>query len=586
MTRPGSHEEHDPALNLDVRLLQQFGQQVLSALDIDELLWKIVRVLGEQLEFYYVAIALVEGERLVFRAAHGGALDNETLFRERGAELTMGIDQGVMGRAARTGASVVVDDVREEPDYFGVNFLQNTRSELCIPVMSHGSVLAVIDVEALEPAAFTPRLVRQMELIAPLIGVALQNARTLARLEEQNRQLSLSAAIGRIAVEATGVDDLASRVSIKLRGVLAVEYGGMSVLESATNRLALVGSAMASGFDEAPRSSWPLDHPLVGRTATSECTLVYDDRVEVDPAGAFSSRSRSEIAVPLKSGGKVVGVLHLASTETGRFNPSDAQLLEAVAGPIAHALANAIAMVRLRQLRNDLSSMIVHDVRSPLMVVLTALKVLERVPAVQEDARCQRYLRNAGVSGDEVLRLIGSLLDIQKLESGELKLQLTEFHIGDVISRVVSGNRILAEVEEVDLLLEIADGLPRVRADLDLVLRTVENLVGNALKFTATGGIVSVGVRLATDDELEQAMVAAAEGILVEVLDSGEGIPEEEQVRIFEKFGVVESRKRRVKVSTGLGLALCKLVVTAHGGKIWVNSTPGQGARFAFILPC
>jgi signal transduction histidine kinase len=124
-----------------------------------------------------------------------------------------------------------------------------------------------------------------------------------------------------------------------------------------------------------------------------------------------------------------------------------------------------------------------------------------------------------------------------------------------------------------------------VRADLDLVLRTVENLVGNALKFTPSGGGVQVAVRPADAAELDRHLAGVARGVLVEVRDSGEGIPLGDQLRIFEKFGVVESRRRRVKVSTGLGLALCKLVVTAHGGAIWVDSQLGQGSRFAFILP-
>jgi signal transduction histidine kinase len=243
-------------------------------------------------------------------------------------------------------------------------------------------------------------------------------------------------------------------------------------------------------------------------------------------------------------------------------------------------------MDRLEQLRGELSGMIVHDLRNPLMVVLTALRVLDRVPAVQEDSRCQRYLRNASVAGDELLRMIGSLLDLQKLESGEIKLQRTVFSLGDVVARVVAGSQILAEVEEVDLDAEILPEIPPVRADLDLVLRTVENLVGNAVKFTPAGGRVRARVRAATPEELSVRNLAARTGVLVEVVDSGEGIPEEDQERIFEKFGVVESRKRRVKVSTGLGLAMCKLVIVAHQGVIWVESRPGAGSRFAFILPC
>lgn len=576
----------DPAPESDFQLLGAIAQKILSTRDLKDLLWTVVRAVSDQLGIYYVSIALLEEGRLVFRSAHGGGLDNVQLFAGRDAEaMTLPVGRGLVGRAVKRRATERVDDVRLDPDFYAVDFLPDTRSEVAIPIVSHDRVLGVLDVQATTVAAFDERAVRQLELLAPLVGVALENARVIDRLEDQNRQLALSAAVSRIAVGASDVDDLARRVSIRLREELGVEFVGVTVLDPAGTLLELVGCAMAPGFVETPPTSWALEHRLLGRAVVSECTLVFDADVEPSREGGFSDASQSEMAVPLTSGGKVVGVLHLVSTQPSRFDPDDAQVLEALAGPIAHALANAVALMRISELRNDLSSMIVHDVRNPLMVVLTALKVLERVPSVQEDTRCQRYLRNAGAAGDEVLRLVGSLLDIQKLESGELTLQRTEFGLGDVVARVVANNRILAEVEEVSLDYHRSPDLPAVRADLDLVLRTVENLVGNAVKFTPSGGAVQVAVQLATRSELSEHLPGVQSGVLVEVRDSGEGIPEEEQLRIFEKFGVVESRKRRVKFSTGLGLALCKLVVTTHGGAIWVDSQLGHGSRFAFILP-
>jgi signal transduction histidine kinase len=575
-----------PSPESDFQLLQAVAQEILTTRDLKDLLWTIVRAVSDQTGIYYVSIALLEEGRLVFRSAHGGDLDNRQLFASLGTEaMTLPAGKGLVGRAVGQRATVRVDDVSQEPDYYAVEFLPDTRSEVVVPIVSRDRVLGVLDVQAKTVAAFDQRTVQQLELLAPLIGMALENARVVDRLEDQNQQLALSAAVSRIAVGATDVEDLARRVSIRLREEFGVQFVGVTVLDAAGVVLELMGSAMQPGFDVAPPTTWPLDHRLVGRAVASECTLVFDAEVEPNREGGFSDASQSEIAVPLLSGGKVVGVLHLVSGERGRFDPDDAQALEALAGPIAHALANAVALMRISELRNDLSSMIVHDVRNPLMVVLTALKVLDRVDAVQQDARCQRYLRNAGVAGDEVLRLVGSLLDIQKLESGELSLQRTEFGLGDVVARVVTNNRILAEVEEVSLDYNTAPDVPAIRADLDLVLRTVENLVGNAVKFTPGGGVVQVSVRLARREELEVHLANVERGVLVEVRDSGEGIPAEEQTRIFEKFGVVESRKRRVKVSTGLGLALCKLVVTTHGGAIWVDSQPGKGSRFAFILP-
>lgn len=574
------------AVAVDLELLQAITQEILGTLRLRELLWKVVEEVGERLCIPFVCLALVRHDKeIVFHAAHGGRADYRHIFEQSTHSFCTPISTGITGRAVRLRRTQVVEDVAKDPDYLAVPWMLGTHSEVSIPILLRGQVLGVLDVQSPEDQVLSPSVVSQLEYIAPLIGIAVENARAIDDLEDRNRQLRLSEAVSRIAVGASNVSDLANRVSVKIREELSVEYVGVSRIVARDGVLDLLGCALEPGFLGPVESRQRLGQGFLSRVVHSGCSLVFDSSVEPSREEALSNASQSELAVPLSSTGRVVGVLHLASVTSRRFDPEDAQLLEAVATPIAHALASAMAMDRIEQLRGELSGMIVHDLRNPLMVVLTALRVLERVPAVQEDSRCQRYLRNAGVAGDELLRMITSLLDLQKLESGELRLQRTVFSVGDVVARVVAGSQILAEVEEVDLQVSVLPDTPTVLADLDLVLRTVENLVGNAVKFTPAGGNVRVAVRAATAEELASRNIPNSVGVLVEVVDSGEGIPEEEQERIFEKFGVVESRKRRVKVSTGLGLALCKLVITAHQGAIWVESRPGAGARFVFLLP-
>lgn len=570
----------------EFRFFLESGHEILAPLGIDELLETVVRVLGERLPLEYVAIGiLAEDDRLVFQAAHPGVLDHADLWRERHEDLWLPLGNTVPGRAAETGEIVVVDDLAVPTDDLPIAWLPRARSELAVPIKSKERVLGVLDIRAAAPGAFGPRDVRRVELMTPLIGVAIEHARALALLEEQNRQLALAEAVSRIAVGAGDLRKLAARVAERLRETLEVDFVGVSVLLPAKGVLELAGGAAAAGVDEIQPAFWPANRGLLGRVMESGCTLVFNAEVEPTREDAVFARSQSEIGIPLRSGGRVVGTLHLASRQPHRFGAQDAQLLEAVSVPLAHALANATAVARLAELRNDLYSMIVHDVRSPVTVILTALSVLERSPGLQQEERTLRYLRNASVAGEEILRLVSSLLDIQKLEAGELTPQPTEFNMADVVRRVVENKRILAEVQEVALSFSSEAELPPVRCDLDLIHRTVENLVGNALKFTPGGGRVEVAVRPATAEELAARLEGRPRAVLVEVRDTGEGIPAEEQLRIFEKFGVVEQRRRRGKASTGLGLALCKLVITAHGGAIWVESEKDRGSRFAFLLP-
>src|SRR5205807_3942010 len=133
----------------------------------------------------------------------------------------------------------------------------------------------------------------------------------------------------------------------------------------------------------------------------------------------------------------------------------------------------------------------------------------------------------------------------------------------------------LAQSRELVLVCDVAPELPDLEGDVDILRRTLVNLLGNSIKFTPAGGTLTLSVALADDGH----------AMLFSVADTGEGIPDEALDRIFDKFGQVESRKGGRKMSTGLGLTFCKLAVGAHGGRIWVESDLGQGSSFFFTVP-
>jgi signal transduction histidine kinase len=570
----------------DLPILGAIAQEILGAMDLETLLWRIVSVVGREFDLPYVTLALLEeGGRLAFRAAYGTHRDNETFYRERRDQLWLPPGRGVSGRAVQLRQTLVVADVTAFPDHVAVDFLPETRSEVAVPIQAKGHVLGVIDAQSPRVDGFTARDVFRLEQVVPLIAVAIENAVILARLKERQRALTLTAATSRLAVGARSAAELAREVCLRLRESFGVEAAALYVPGDTEGVLERLGQAGDPTSPVTVPEQVRADAGLIGRVLGSGCTLVFDAAVEPDRGAALSVDGASEIATPLLSGGKVIGALALLSRRPGHFTAEDGQVLEAVSGPLAHGLASVQALSRIATLRNDLSGMVVHDVRNPLMVILAALRTLERLPAVQADDRCRRYLRNAGVAGDEILRLVTGLLDIEKLESGAIALHRTAFQVGDAMHRVIESNRILAEVQEITLTVTCAPELPAVVADLELFLRTLENLLANALKFTPAGGEVCVACRAATAEELQGRLPGAAAGVLIEVADTGPGIPENAHAMVFEKFGVVESRRLHGKVSTGLGLAFCKLVVTAHGGALWLESTEGEGSRFRMIWP-
>lgn len=227
----------------------------------------------------------------------------------------------------------------------------------------------------------------------------------------------------------------------------------------------------------------------------------------------------------------------------------------------------------LEKLRDDLTHMIIHDLRTPLNGMFLGLEALKEIGDLNEEQLEMLALTMGG--GRTLVGIINDLLDISKMENGSLLLERREIAVAALVNAAVKQVAPLAVAQNLTLTIELEPDLPFLVADEAKLLRTLVNLLGNAIKFTPSGGAVTVAVR--SDHE--------APSLLFSVSDTGEGIPPEAFERIFEKFGQVESRRSGRAMSTGLGLAFCKLAVEAHGGSISVESQPGQGSAFSFTIP-
>lgn len=227
----------------------------------------------------------------------------------------------------------------------------------------------------------------------------------------------------------------------------------------------------------------------------------------------------------------------------------------------------------LESLRESLSHMIAHDMRSPLTAIRSCLQMLHRSKAGGLEGPRKRLLERADRSAFVLIEMVNALLDVGRFEAGSMPLQLISSDLNELARSSVdllsplAGSRTLT----LDLPLEPVN----LTCDADVIERVIANLVGNALKFAPPAGHVGVVVR----------RVEANGHARVSVQDDGPGIPPEAKERIFEKFGQIHLGEGQRAHSTGLGLTFCKLAVEAHGGAIGVESDPGQGAKFWFHLP-
>ena len=230
---------------------------------------------------------------------------------------------------------------------------------------------------------------------------------------------------------------------------------------------------------------------------------------------------------------------------------------------------------QMEKMRDDLTHMIVHDLRTPLSSLMAGVQTIPMLGALSPEQQecCDIALRG----GQSLLHMINDLLDISKLEAGAPDLEIARLSVPDLVDKSCEQVQAAASQRQIQWAREFAPDLPIFAGDESKLSRTLVNLLGNAIKFSPASAVITIGAR--------QQAGPNGDELLMWVKDHGEGIPAEKFDHIFEKFGQVEERKAGRAMSTGLGLALCKMVVEAHQGRIWVESELGQGSTFSLVLP-
>ncbi len=417
--------------------------------------------------------------------------------------------------------------------------------ELSVPIARDNDVMGVITLYSVEKDSYKPDDILFVRQLATQAVIAVDNARLFNRTEESRDRLqvildSMHEAV--LLIDADGTVLLANpQVNFMFDLPTALITG--QTLE------ALLGEAdlnLASALGFTPEALLDLVAQMQeGRWAGGHTRQSY--RIE-RPLVRFIDRT---IVSTHASGGQVIGLLMVFSDAT-----EERELVQA---------------------REDLTRMIVHDLRSPLTAISTGMRLLtEMAPADPSLARMltrttdgsQRALR-------KLLNLVNSLLDIAKMESGSMTLIRADHMLAPIAQGVRIELMPLAEELEIMVTVVIPDDLPDLFIDAPKIERVLLNLVDNALKFTPYAGLVKIVAQISTE---------RPEFARIEVCDTGSGIPDSYKMRIFDRFEQVDGSQGRRR-GTGLGLTFCKLTVEAHGGQIWIEDNPGGGSIFVFLLP-
>ena len=414
------------------------------------------------------------------------------------------------------------------------------------------------------------------------------------KVETRTQELAQSVgelrALGEVSQAVNSTIDLETvlnTVVTKAAQLAGTEAGAIYVYDEAQNEFRLRATY---GMSEELITAMQDQHASISE-AVSDLTAAREPNQVADlldqpsaPVNAIMIKAgyRARLLVPLLAPDGPVGALVVRRREPGEFPKNTVDLLQTFAAQSALAIQNARLFSEIGQKSQQLEvasqhksqflANMSHELRTPLNAVLgyTELILDSIYGEVPEKARTT--LERIQSNGRHLLGLINDVLDISKIEAGQLTLSLTDYSIKDVVHNVYGAVESLATSKNLALKVEIPKDLPPAHGDERRLTQVLLNLVGNAIKFTDTG---EVAIRTSI----------ANGSFTVAVHDTGPGIAERDQGKIFEEFQQADSSITKQKGGTGLGLAIAKRIIEMHGGRLWVQSELGHGSTFAFTVP-
>jgi NtrC-family two-component system sensor histidine kinase KinB len=502
--------------------LAESAATITGSLNLEDVLNRILEQISQALSVEAVSLSLIEAEEkmLVVKAATGWNRKNFINHRFK-------IGQGLAGWTAREGRGVVIPDVKSDPRHDPETEERTgleTRAIACAPLRYRGQVIGVLEAINPKEGQFDPDALLVLTGIGSLAGTAVRHALLFERLQAAHQSYR---ELFDDSIDPILISDCEGKI---------VEANQQAVLSSSYDKTSLCTMTI--------HQLHTIDQEQLGESLgnlVSTKTFSYESRLR---------------------------------TRLGRELPIQVYVRQIDIEGVTHIqwiLRDITERKNLDTMRDDLISMIYHDLRSPLANVVSSLDVLESMLPDEEDPTLYSVLNIAQRSTERIQRLTNSLLDINRLEAGQSIASMQPADPLLLINEAVELAAPMIEGKNQQIEKDLPGELPMVNADAEMIRRVVTNLLENASKYTPQESLVRIGAQPIGD------------WLHIWIIDNGPGIPASEHERIFDKFTRLNNREKTKGM--GLGLAYCRLAVQGHGGRIWVESEPGAGAKFTFTIP-
>lgn len=507
-------------------------------------------------------------------------------------EENLTIEEYLTRVSERLAVSMTYDQATALVEYLGQDYGDaNTRQapqQLSASIAYSGQIYGQIIVGYHNERTFSPEEDHHIRAIANRVATYLQSQSLFSQISKRAVELELVAEVTTAAAAILEPAKLLKAVSNLTRDRFGLYHAHVYLFDERGVNLVLAAGAGDIGDRMTQRGhSIPLlrEHSLVARAARTREGVVSND-VTLEPdflPNPLLPYTRSEMALPIISSDEAIGVLDVQSNQPNHFTPEDVQILTTLAGQIAIAITNArlyqeqlLTAERLREvdkLKSEFLASMSHELRTPLNSIIGYAEVmLDGLDGPLNEEMTEDVAAIHG-SGKLLLNLINDILDLAKIEAGQMELDYQEINLAPFLRQVLDTSQILVKDKDVVLQLDLDDGLPdTLEADPIRVQQIINNLISNAAKFTEHG---SITLRAVADNG----------NLHIAVIDTGTGIRADKLDVIFERFRQADQSSTRRAGGTGLGLDITRRLVHMHSGRIWVESEFGVGSVFSFELP-
>jgi signal transduction histidine kinase len=465
--------------------------------------------------------------------------------------------------------------------------LAGARSMVGVPMLKDNTLTGAIVIYRQEVRPFTDKQIELLENFAAQAVIAIENTRLLNELRQSLEQQTATAEV--LSVISSSPGDLEPVFQTMLENAVRIceaKFGSLVRFDGENFHFAAeVGTPLEYATFQKdrgplrPRSGTQLERVL----RTKQVCHTDDYAAEAVPGYAATlGGARSTVYVPMLKDGTLIGVINIYRQEVRPFTDKQIELVSTFADQAAIAIENVRLFDEIqdksRQLevasqhKSQFLANMSHELRTPLNAILGYTELMADGIYGELPEKTMGVLKRLESNGRHLLGLINDVLDLSKIEAGQLVLELSDYSLEDIAQTVRSTLEPLAADKKLAFKIEVAPKLPPGHGDGRRLAQVVINLVGNAIKFTDTGEVVIKAT--ATDGSFH-----------LSVCDTGPGISAADQAKLFQEFQQADNAVTRKKGGTGLGLAISKRIVEMHGGKIWVESQLGRGSTFAFMLP-